>query len=100
MSKRHARIRLTCLLLVSLSGQCFAQHGACADQLSAGTPCCGQYECMADQVLALIETEADLRQPETTARSARADFAARNIGRPRSADPRAIQSTGAKGPTP
>ena len=54
MSKRCARICLSCLLLVTLSGECFAQYEVCADQLSAGTPCCGQYECMVDQAFVLM----------------------------------------------
>ena len=92
----HAKIRLTCRLLVSLSDESFAQHRVFADQLSTCTPRCGPYECMADQVLALIEAQADFQQLEITGRSAQVDFSSPMTGRARSADPRAIQSTGAK----
>ena len=101
MSKRYAEIGLTCLLIVTLSSEISAQNRVCADQPSAGTPCCGHYECMADHVLAPIEAQADFRQPEITGRSsARADFPSSIVGRTRSAYPRAIQSTGDKGGTP
>ena len=62
MSKRYAEIGLTCLLLVTLSSESSAQNRVCADQPSAGTPCCGHYECMADHVLPPIEAQADFRQ--------------------------------------
>ena len=100
MSKRRERVPLACLLLVTLSGESFAQHRKCADQLSAGTPCRGQYECMADQMLTLIEHQADFRQPELTGRSVQMEVGSPLNGRARSANPRTIPSTGSRGVAP
>ena len=49
MFKHLSALHLAILLVGSLSDGTFAQSKVWVDQLSAGIPCCGQYECMGDR---------------------------------------------------
>ena len=64
MSTHRSAFHLSLLLLTALSSTTFAQSSACADQLSAGVPCCGQYECVEDRPLSLAEAQASRRYPQ------------------------------------
>lgn len=48
MSTHRLALHLSILLLASPATASFAQSTSCVDHLAAGTPCCGQYECIED----------------------------------------------------
>lgn len=48
MSTHRLALPLAILLLAFPAPASFAQSTACEDQLAAGIPCCGQYECVED----------------------------------------------------
>lgn len=48
MSTHRLALHLSILLLASPATASFAQSASCVDHLAAGTPCCGQYECIED----------------------------------------------------
>ena len=50
MSTLRASLALSILLVAPPITASFAQSTACLDQIAAGIPCCGQYEC-ADESL-------------------------------------------------
>lgn len=64
MSTRRSAFQFSVLLLTALSSTTFAQSSVCADQLSAGVPCCGQYECVEDRPLSLAEAQASRSHPQ------------------------------------
>ena len=49
MFKHLSALHLAILLVGSLSNGTSAQSKVCVEQLSAGIPCCEQYECMGDR---------------------------------------------------
>lgn len=63
MSTHRPAFHLSCLLLTALSSATFAQSSVCADQLSPGIPCCGQYECVEDRPLTPAEAQASRGYP-------------------------------------
>ena len=64
MSTQRSALHLSLLLLTALSSTTSAQSSVCAEQLSAGIPCCGQYECVEDRPLSLPEVQASRSYPQ------------------------------------
>ena len=64
MSKYRLAFHLSLLLLTALSSTTVAQSSVCADQLSAGVPCCGQYECMEERPLSRAQAQASRGYPQ------------------------------------
>ena len=64
MSTYRSRFYLSCLVFTALIRPTSAQSSVCADQLSAGIPCCGQYECVEDRPLTLAEARASRSYPQ------------------------------------